>query len=389
MGNHIYYLAHYNDPEITEEDRYVSRAATTKVGYIASCFQHNGFEVDIVSPAEASGKQSYPARVVDLQQGLTLRLFHSYGRDSFIGKALNRVHIEKQLEVFLKGISSDDVLVCYHSVNYIDMLIRLKKERRFKLILEVEEVYSDVNNSLALKAREHRIFDVADAFLFPTDLLARSIPLHLRPFCVCSGVYSANCRIAGKRDDGRVHVVYAGTLDPRKGGAAAAAEAGAFLDEHYAMHILGNGNEQQIKDIESAVEYANKVGLGCVVSYDGFLTGQEFDEFIQSCHIGLSPQNPSAPFNQTSFPSKVFMYLSNGLQVVSVDLPVFTGDLRQQLFLCRSNDGIDLAKQICAAGEKLSTAQPAVAFLKKENATFCNELLKLVETINAPNKHAS
>lgn len=389
MTNRIYYLAYFNDPEITKEERYVSRAATTKVEYIASCLNAVGFGVEIVSLAEGSSNRCYPARVVNLRQGLSLKLFRSFGHNSIIGKILNRFIVRNQLSAFLKGLGSDDVVICYHSVDYIETLIEFKNKRQFKLILEVEEVYSDVSHSVELKKREHRIFNAADAFLFPTELLAKSIGLRSRPFCVCSGIYSVNRQVSDKRNDGRTHVVYAGTLDPRKGGAAAAAAAGFFLDSRYAMHILGSGTERQILDIESAVDKANKAGHGCAISYDGFLSGREFDEFIQSCHIGLSPQNPNEPFNQTSFPSKVFMYLSNGLQVVSVDLPVFTGDLRQQLFLCHSNDGIDLAKQICAAGDKLSAAQPAVDFLKKENDIFCNELLKLVETINAPKRHAS
>lgn len=58
------------------------------------------------------------------------------------------------------------------------------------------------------------------------------------------------------------------------------------------------------------------------ISYDGLKKGVDYIRFIQSCHIGLSTQNPSAAFNDTSFPSKILSYMANGLAVVTIDIPV-------------------------------------------------------------------
>ena len=54
------------------------------------------------------------------------------------------------------------------------------------------------------------------------------------------------------------------------------------------------------------------------ISYDGLLMGSDYIRFLQSCHVGLSTQDPNASFNETSFPSKVLSYLANGLRVVSI-----------------------------------------------------------------------
>ena len=43
---------------------------------------------------------------------------------------------------------------------------------------------------------------------------------------------------------------------------------------------------------------------------------------MQKCHIGLSTQIPEGEYNDTSFPSKVLTYMSNGLSVVSIKIPV-------------------------------------------------------------------
>lgn len=58
------------------------------------------------------------------------------------------------------------------------------------------------------------------------------------------------------------------------------------------------------------------------ITYDGLKKGIEFIEFLQSCHIGLSTQKPDGEYNDTSFPSKVLTYMSNGLAVVTIRIPV-------------------------------------------------------------------
>lgn len=118
------------------------------------------------------------------------------------------------------------------------------------------------------------------------------------------------------------------------------------------MHILGGGSEADVKHIEKAVGKANAQSNGCQVTYEGAKWGREFEEYIQSCHIGLSSQNVDASFNVSSFPSKVFMYLSNGLDVVSVDLPVFENSLRDALTLCVDNRPESLADAIIDAANR-------------------------------------
>ena len=47
---------------------------------------------------------------------------------------------------------------------------------------------------------------------------------------------------------------------------------------------------------------------------------EEYLKFIQKCQIGLCTQNIDAAFNTTSFPSKILSYMSNGLEVVGVNI---------------------------------------------------------------------
>ena len=120
--------------------------------------------------------------------------------------------------------------------------------------------------------------------------------------------------------DGKIHCVYAGTLDPRKGGAAAAAASALFLNGNYHIHILGFGNEKEKKEMYDIIDDISKK-TEARITYDGLLSGDEFTSFIQSCDIGFSTQNPDAAFNSTSFPSKILTYMVNGLRVVSIRIP--------------------------------------------------------------------
>ena len=124
--------------------------------------------------------------------------------------------------------------------------------------------------------------------------------------------------------DQKIHCVYAGTLDLRKGGAMAAAAAAEYLPDCYHIHILGFGNREQTDCLREQVNRIAKKSK-CGISYDGMLSGEDYITFLQSCDIGLSTQNPDRVFNATSFPSKILSYMANGLQVVSVRIPAAEG----------------------------------------------------------------
>lgn len=370
----IYYLSHYNDPAVTGEDRVVSLAAKTKMDYICDVLLRLGFEVNIVSMAPPAGSSRCPGGTFALRDGVSLTLFPVLPKGSKVNGAANALRLRSNVSRFLRGLAPDDTVLCYHSLLFCGLLQKAKAKAGFRLVLEVEELYSDVTGKSADRRREEELFRHCDAFVFPTEMLAGAVGTAGRPYAICSGIYQMNERVARKRDDGRIHVVYAGTLDPRKGGAAAAVAAGAFLDARYALHILGGGSDEWVSMIRDAVAEANEKGQGCEVTYEGLKSGCEFDAFVQSCHIGLSPQNPDAEFNATSFPSKVFMYLSNGLSVVSVDLPVFTGEIREALTLCPDNAPETLARAIEAADSRMG----AEALLDKLDNEFGESLDSLL-----------
>ncbi len=216
------------------------------------------------------------------------------------------------------NIKKNEQVIVYHSLGYDATFIWLFRLKRIRIIGEIEEIYQDVHSQTPKRSRnEYRFIDSCEKYIFPTLLLNEKLNENDKPSVVVHGIYSVEPIVNDKFKDGKIHVVYGGTLDPNKGGAAAAAAAAEFLPENFHIHICGFGNSTQIKSIIADVASRSKAS----VTFEGELKGENYKQFIQKCHIGLSTQNPDAAFNATSFPSKILVYLSNGLKVVSIRIP--------------------------------------------------------------------
>ena len=316
----VVYLSYYNNPNYNAEKRMCMLSAVNKMDYIISCFNDIGYGVDIISASGATENNAYKGSRKKISSNNTLKLFASIGRNNIIKKLIDQVIIRIQLIfTFFSQIKRNSVVICYHSMGYAKLLTLLKRVFKFKLVLEVEEIYADVIESNKARKVEDRLFSVADAYIFPTQMLNEAINRSKKPFCIVHGRYHNEERKKNVLDKEKCHVVYAGTLDPRKG-CIAAVDAAEYLNEKYHLHILGTGNQKELDYLKTEIEKITKK-TKCMISYEGVKQGEEYIQFLQSCNIGLSPQDPAATFNSTSFPSKILSYLSNGLSVVSINIP--------------------------------------------------------------------
>jgi glycosyltransferase involved in cell wall biosynthesis len=248
----------------------------------------------------------------------------------------------------------------------------LRRLKRFTLVLEVEELYSDViNGSMTLVTKEKKFIESADKYIFPTELLNEKINVHKKSYVVVYGTYKAQEDRNVKFDDDKIHVVYAGVLEPRKG-SIAAANAASFLDNQYHIHIIGFGTnidkQELLKNIEKLKGTAK-----CSVTYDGLFAGEEYIKFIQKCHIGLSVQDLDASYNMTSFPSKTLSYLANGLRVITVPIESLKRCSISDLFyFCEDNTPENIARAIrnINVNEDYDSRQSLRMLDKK----FCNDI---------------
>ncbi len=315
----IFYISYYSSPSDAEK-RNAVLSAVNKMDYICESLEKNECEVEIVSASQALEKKFCKGRKEKITDRTTLKLFSSLPNLNKIVSLVNRIYMKAQMFFYmLKNTKRDSTVIVYHSLGYMSLVKMLKKIKGFKLIVEAEEIYGDVIGNPKTVKKEYSFFKIADSFIFPTELLSERVNTEKKPEAIIYGTYHISKKMPKLFTDGKIHCVYAGTLDPRKGGAAAAASA-LFLNGNYHIHILGFGNEKEKKEMLDIIDDISKK-TEARITYDGLLSGDEFTSFIQSCDIGFSTQNPDAAFNSTSFPSKILTYMVNGLRVVSIRIP--------------------------------------------------------------------
>ena len=263
--------------------------------------------------------------------------------------------------MLLFGTHHGECIVVYHSLSYMKVVKLVKRIKKLRIVMEIREIYSDINKTTEkVKREEKEYFQLADSYIFATERLNELINIKKKPYIIISGIYRYEKRYSEKFDDGCIHVVYAGTLRPEKGGALSAIKMAEYLDNRYYVHILGYGTNENIACIKKSIDEVNKKNRA-IVSYDGVLAGEEFLRFLQKCNIGLAVQNITGEFNNTSFPSKILTYLSNGLDVLSTDIPVVTESaVGEQLFYCKTNEPLDVATELMKIDVKHSKDKEAI-----------------------------
>lgn len=317
----IFYMAYYNSTN-SGERRNAVLSSVNKMNYICEALENNGYNTEIVSASGTTEKKFCKSKKVKLTDKTTLKLFSSLPRLNRIVSVIDRAILKTKLFLYMiKNTNKDSIVMVYHSLGYMSIVKRLKKLKGFKLIIEAEEIYGDVIGDEKTSQKEYDFFKIADGFIFPTELLSEKVNTEKKPEVIIYGTYHIEKEMPKIFSDGKIHCVYAGTLDPRKGGAIASAESALFLNENYHIHILGFGNEKEKAEMLNTIDSISKKSKA-KITYDGLLSGEEYIKFIQSCDIGLSTQNPNGKYNDTSFPSKILSYMANGLRVVSVRIPV-------------------------------------------------------------------
>ena len=311
----IYYLGYYGNMD----KRFCSSPAADTLMYYIACKLSEIDKTRIVSLA-VSNKTHETNIFIKNNLNFVVSPFFK-GGNFFVRKvnALKRyIWIYKYL---IKNFKKGDLLIVYHSLALIKFVKLLKRKLKCRVILQVCEIYGDVAENYRLVKKEMKFFQIGDAYIFSSKELNKKINIKQKENIIVHGTYNVEQQCGQAFADNKIHVVYAGTFDPRKGGVAAAAAAGLYLDERYYVHILGFGTEEERKKIIDIID-ENSLQTKCTVKFEGLKQGGEYIRFLQSCDIGLSTQNPDAKFNDTSFPSKILSYMSNGLHVVSIRIPV-------------------------------------------------------------------
>lgn len=315
MANKIYYLIHFDN----KTNRNVTPSAITKGKYVASALASCSSEVEIVSLAYPT-KDSQDEVYYQVSENVICHLFKGKYSNNRIIRYLNHKLYDKKIRKYLKqNVKKDDIVVVYHSLANMKLVKYIKKNITDKIVYEVEEIYGDVINDEKAKTKELKAFKNASSYIFSNDYLNSIINTKQLPYVTCYGTYEIPTLYKESFNDNLIHCLYAGTLAQNKG-ALNAINVAKYLPNNYLIHILGFGSEKDIADIKNAVNEVNNSYGTTKVIYEGLKLNEEYLKFIQKCQIGLCTQNIAAAFNTTSFPSKILSYMSNGLEVVGVNI---------------------------------------------------------------------
>lgn len=248
-------------------------------------------------------------------------------RSTFFAKGKIIRRFERWLAIFqlliyiLFTVKKGDSVVAYHERYYQPWLSLTRKIKNYNLIYEVEELYTVAANLSAKMISKEKDNLSADAYVFSTESLNEIVNKQKKPYVVSHGTYRLPPIYNKGFDDEQIHIVYAGTFNRTKGGAEIAINSAYYLNEQYHLHICGFGNDSEIDFVKNLIDDIS-AKTKCKITFEGKKIGEEYLEFLQSCQIGLSTQKPEGDYNNTSFPSKILAYLANGLQVVTVKIPV-------------------------------------------------------------------
>ena len=319
----IKYIGFYDCVENKSENRNYVLSAVNKMNYIIDTVSRNNVEVEIISPSWTYNNKYYRSKTKYINHNIKLILSPTLPWGGFLRKIFSIIFTNLWIIMyFIKNVNKEEKVIVYHSPWLIYALYIIKRIKKIKIILEVEEIYSDVRKTNCLsKYIEYKVIRSADGYIFSTELLNNKINRNNKPYEVIYGTYKAEKERKIKFNDNKIHVVYAGTFDARKGGANIAVDITQYLPESYHIHIIGFGSKKDTESLLSRIDKISKISCASI-TYDGLLNGDEYTEFLQKCHIGLSTQTAEGKYNETSFPSKVLSYMANGLRVVSARIKV-------------------------------------------------------------------
>ena len=167
----LYYVGYYNCDQIREEIRVVAAASENKMGYIISALSeaYNG-EYEVVSPAETKLNRIIKGGKCKLGDRVSLKTFFSFSSKNKLIRMIGHMITRLSFWFYLfTHVSSGDHLIVYHSLAYVKLFKLVKKLKKCKLTIEVEELYSDVTEDEVMRKKEIDYLQIADSNIFITE----------------------------------------------------------------------------------------------------------------------------------------------------------------------------------------------------------------------------
>lgn len=319
----VFYLCFYSDPEV--EDKIITYPSVKpKIDYVASKIKELGKKVIIVSVAPSvNGKfLGFEKEIDTLEKHIYLSSINR--KCKFFQKIETLRHWNKILRFLKKNLKEDDILLVYHSLYHRVWLKKYNARYKRSFILEIEDVFSSLSLATKkFKKQEWKLFDLAESCICINDIVYNKIERVSRKM-ISYGSYQLP-PLYNRVEREKIKIVYAGVIEQERKAAFLAVQAMRYLPSHYELRILGFGEAYNLEALQVLIDEVNEEKGTDSIKFEGRKSGQEYYKFLQSCDIALSThaydESNIESANHT-FPSKILVYMANGLRVVAQHLEV-------------------------------------------------------------------
>lgn len=376
----IFYVGTYGTAAIMDRHPMSTMSQDSKMAYIISVIKKLGKNIKVISVV-SGGKFGFHKRLESKVDTRETDIFLE-SLDIPI-KGISKVcAFQRICSLFLFlvfNVKKSDTVLVYNTQVFSSPVRLAKKIKKFKLILEIEEfLYLDHTRKINAKraSQEKKLISVADGYILVNNLMSKHID-ESKPYAVAYGGYDIPPRTKERLADGNIHIVYAGGIDALRR-VDVAVKAMEFLPENYRLHILGQGPKKDISDLMKCINEVNHASNLQKVKYEGCLLGRQYDEFLQSCHIGINMQMIGAPIEEFAYPSKISSYLGRGLNVVSGSLKsIESSPFAKGISFFRENSPEAVARAILSCANR--TYEDQVQLIKEAEKAFYFQMEKLMD----------
>ncbi|WP_318617950.1 glycosyltransferase [Sporosarcina sp. YIM B06819] len=348
----VHYLC-YGINDKTEELLKYFPSAQPKISYLIDSIKAAGYQVNMVSSC-MSNRGFFKRKRFEIDEAEKHIFFSSFYSKFKLFRKLSLIGITLQTILYvLFKVKKGDCLLVYHSLNYILPLKIINGIFKKPFILEVEEFYSAVNeNHRKFESKEIEFINSANGYLLVNDLMKEKIDLRNKPMIISYGNYKVPLKKKENifKDSQFINIVYAGVIEDNRKAAFLAAKTARYLNENYKIHILGFGNNKDIKELRELINNINTECGSEKVIFHGKKSGNQYTDFLQSCDIALSCHTYSETEKASAdytFPSKIITYLANNLRVVSADIRCVRESMMSSYILFyEENSAMSIARAI-------------------------------------------
>ena len=203
----VYYVAFYN-PKEEEGLRVANYAGEDKIDYICEVLNQINESVVILSNTKSIKKRYLKKTKYVRSSEQTIVMFASLPCSNSLVHAMDVLFGFAQLAIYLlHNVKKEDIVLVYHSLGYRNFFKFVRKIKKFRYILEVEELFQYIDCANSYKRHENEIFSEPDAFIFSNNILEKKINISKKPMAVINGIYRNERRCTGRENTFTPHAV--------------------------------------------------------------------------------------------------------------------------------------------------------------------------------------